>query len=248
MGLKAAIPGLGDKSHHDRIKIFGWWLHVHQDRPWWAGRDIAKCYRELHFAPPAGYGAYLKTLVERKEPLQGSGGYKLEHKVRDQLDAAYGQSPATVIVNTALATLAEKIPGMAERDYFKEMMICYKGGAFRPAVTSTWNIAFAHLCDHVIASRLQDFNDRWQYAYPGMHKPKPLTVSTMDDFNEHLKESQMITICKDAGIITRNIYNVMDPALKRRNAAAHPSSVMIDKMQADAYIVDLINNVVLKIG
>jgi hypothetical protein len=33
-----------------------------------------------------------------------------------------------------------------------------------------------------------------------------LTIKTFDDFNEELKESQVLTICRDAGIITKNIY------------------------------------------
>jgi hypothetical protein len=36
--LKQAIPGLADKSHYDKIKIFGWWLHVHKRKPSDPGR------------------------------------------------------------------------------------------------------------------------------------------------------------------------------------------------------------------
>ena len=42
-------------------------------------------------------------------------------------------------------------------------------------------------------------------------------------------------------------YNSMSAAPGKRNAAAHPSSVVIDKWQTDAYIMDLIANVVQKI-
>jgi hypothetical protein len=36
--LKQAIPRLADKSHYDKIKIFGWWLHVHKRKPSDPGR------------------------------------------------------------------------------------------------------------------------------------------------------------------------------------------------------------------
>jgi hypothetical protein len=39
----------------------------------------------------------------------------------------------------------------------------------------------------------------------------------------------------------------MDMALKRRNAAAHPSTTVSDQLQTHAYISDRINNAVLKI-
>jgi hypothetical protein len=111
----------------------------------------------------------------------------------------------------------------------------------------TWNIAFSHLCDHVLAKRLADFNARWIISYAGHHKNKTKAIASMDDFNDELKESEVMLICRDAGIITKNIYNIMHACLGKRNAAAHPSTVIIDKLQADAYIMDLITNVLLKI-
>jgi hypothetical protein len=105
----------------------------------------------------------------------------------------------------------------------------------------------SHLCDHVLTQRLADFNARWQVSYPGMHKKKALAVASMDDITDQLKESEFLTICRDADIITTNVFNTMDGALKKRNAAAHPSTTVIDQLQTDAYISDLINNAVLKI-
>jgi hypothetical protein len=167
--------------------------------------------------------------------------------VTEKLDAAYGQSAVTAKVKDLLTDLVEKLPDLAERAYYKEALICYTHGSSRAAVIMTWNIAFSHLCDHVIAKRLTDFNAQWQTTFPGMHKSKPKTIVSMDDFNDKLKEADVLTICRDAGIITKNIYNIMHAALGKRNAAAHPSTVVIGQTQADAHIEDLIVNVVLKI-
>jgi hypothetical protein len=43
------------------------------------------------------------------------------------------------------------------------------------------------------------------------------------------------------------MYNIMHAALGKRNAAAHPNAVVIDQLQTDAFIADLIVNVVQKI-
>jgi hypothetical protein len=40
----------------------------------------------------------------------------------------------------------------------------------------------------------------------------------------------------------------MHACLAKRNAAAHPNDIVIDSAQADAFISDLIQNVVLKIA
>jgi hypothetical protein len=247
--LKQAVPGLGDKSHYDKIKIFGWWLHVHQSKPSFKGAHVAKCYSSLNFSPPSSFGGYIKQLTEKKELLPaGAGRYKLEHKIREQLDTAYGQPEITIKVTNLLAGLADTIPDMAERAYYKEALICYRHGSPRAAVVMTWNIAFSHLCDHVLTKRLADFNARWQQDHPNKHKKKTRTIATFEDFNEELREGEVLTLCRDAGIITKNIYNSLYAALGKRNAAAHPNEVVISSAQADAFIEDLITNVVRKIA
>jgi hypothetical protein len=245
--LKQAVSGLSDKSHYDKIKIFGWWLHKHRSQSTFMGADIAKCYDALHFSKPSSFGSYLSQLADKKELLKSGSGYRLENKIREQMDAAYGIPDITVQVTELLTGLADKIPDMAERAYYQEALICYKYGSMRGAVTMTWNIAFSHLCDHVLAMRLADFNARWLLSMPGMHKNKTRTIAVFDDFNDQLKESEVLTICRDANIITKNIYNSMHAALGKRNAAAHPNAVVIDKLQTDAFIVDLITNVVQQI-
>jgi hypothetical protein len=153
----------------------------------------------------------------------------------------------TVKVASLLTNLADAIPDMVERAYYQEALICYKYGSPRAAVVMTWNIAFSHLCTHVLTKKLAEFNARWQLSMPGMHKKKPLEIKIFDDFNEELKESEVLTICRDEGILTKNMYNIMHAALGKRNAAAHPNSVVIDQLQTDAFITDLIVNVVQKI-
>src|SRR5690349_22546480 len=101
-GLKAAVPDLGAKSHNDKIKIFGWWLHTHDGKTVFAGADILYCYDKLHFPRPSAIGPYLTPLVEKKELLKSSGGYRLAHHIRDALDGALGRPAASVAVNQQL--------------------------------------------------------------------------------------------------------------------------------------------------
>jgi hypothetical protein len=247
VALKQAVPSLADKSHYDKIKIFGWWMHVHKSKASFTAAEVGKCYDELHFARPASFGEYFKQLVKKKELLPARSAYSLEHRVREQLDIAYGTPVRTVKVTSLLADLADTIPDMAERAYYQEALICYKHGSLRGAVVMTWNIAFSHLCTHVLTKRLADFNARWLLSMPGMHKKAVIEIKVFDDFNDELKESEVLTICRDAGILTKNMYNVMHAALGKRNAAAHPNAVVIDQLQTDAFISDLVINVVQKI-
>jgi hypothetical protein len=64
---------------------------------------------------------------------------------------------------------------------------------------------------------------------------------------EELKEAEVIGIAKDAGIIAKDIWKILEEKLGKRNSAAHASSVIIGQLQADALIDDLVKNVVVKI-
>ncbi len=246
--LKALTPGLAEKSHYDKILIFGWWLHVHKNKPAWAPADIARCYDDLHIAQPSSFGGYLQGLVKRDDLIAKNGQYRLETRARERLDIVHGQTQATIEVSDKLAALAAKFQSAAERAYYEEALICYRYGSRRAAVVMTWNIAFAHLCDHILDKRLADFNTQWQQTYPGMHKKKIKTVASMEDFNDKLKEAETLTIARDADIITTTVYNFLHTALGRRNAAAHPSNVIIEQIQLDAYLLDLINNAIAQIA
>ena len=57
----------------------------------------------------------------------------------------------------------------------------------------TWNLAYAHLCDHIVKNRLADFNPQWLQDHPTAHKNGVRTIKTVDDFNdEKLKEYQVL--------------------------------------------------------
>jgi hypothetical protein len=246
--LKRAIPDLGSKSHNDKIKIFGWWLHTFDTKDHFAGADILKCYDAAHFSRPTSIGPYLSPLVERKELLRSGGGYRLAHHVRDELDQVYGQNPSTVQIKSLLGGLPAKLPTLAERKYLDETLDCYKAGAMRAAIVMTWNLAYAHLCDHIVKNRLADFNSRWQLDHPGDHKKGLRSISAVDDFsNEELGEAKVLKIALNAGIVVKNVYNILDPGLKRRNAAAHPNNIIVTQLQTDAYIEDMVNNAILNI-
>jgi hypothetical protein len=246
--FKQLIPGLSDKSHSNKIKLFGWYLHVHKRMTQFQPSDIGNCYDALHMARPSQFGGYFADLLAPgKGLLKDRSGYRLESKVRAELDAQYGSREITIQVTELLLGLPEKISDLAERTYLDEALICFRHKAFRAAVVMTWNLAYHHLCDYVLKNRLDDFNKRWPLVYQGHHRKGTKTIATMDDLTEELKESEVIEICNSAGIITKDVHRILVGKLGRRNSAAHPSSVMIEQLQAEEFIDDLIKNVVLKL-
>lgn len=211
--------------------------------------DASKCYGKLHLDPPTSFGPYIATLAKKGGGLlKNAQGYRLEGGVRAALNKKYGQNPVTVAITAMLAGLPAKLPTLAERTYLDEALRCYKADAARAAIIMTYNLAYAHLCDHIVRNKLAAFNAQWLTAHGGDHKKGQRTIRTVDDFaGEELGESKVLKIALDCGAIVKNVYNVLDPALKRRNAAAHPNNVMLTALQTEAFIEDLVHNAILKI-
>jgi hypothetical protein len=245
--LKKAIPELNEKSHAEKIKLFAWFLHTQDGKTHFQPGEIRACYDQVHLTPPQSFGGYLANLIKAKEVLKNSLGYRLAGPTRDAIDSLLISSGHKVQIEQLLRDLPVQIPDLAERTYLDEALVCYENGAFRAAVVMTWNLAFHHLCDHIIKNRLADFNARWLISFQGHHKKGNRVITTMDDFNAELKESEVIIICRDAGIITKDVFRILEEKLGKRNSAAHPSSVSIGQLQTDAVIDDLVKNVVLKI-
>ena len=137
------------------------------------------------------------------------------------------------------------IPSGPKRDFLHETILCIGVGANRAAVVMAWNLALHHLQDHVFgdAGRLAAFNAA--LAGSSDKRVKVKAVTKQDDFTE-MPESLFLLFCRQAKIITSSVFNKVEARLDERNAAAHPSGVKVGLSVAQAYIEDLVDNVVLK--
>lgn len=241
-----SVPGLDDWKHTDKIKFFAWCIHTFSSQEHFAPVDIGKCYDELHLEKPGSFGSYIKQLAEgkQKQLLKNKRGYYLSKGVRDELAAKYGQRLITVEVDKLLADLPAQISNLNERVFLDEALACFRCGAFRASIVMTWNLAFDRLCEWLLKNHLVAFNVQLPKSFPSS---KVKIISTKDDF-ANLKEAEVLQICKTAQIITGNLHKILTEKLGRRNTAAHPSSVVITRLQAEDFISDLVNNVVLKLN
>jgi hypothetical protein len=247
MQLQDLVRSIGDFQdwiHADKIRLFAWYVQVVLGRDVYSSSDVAKCYDELSLAPPSAIAPFLNEMERRKEALrQGTGRYKLERTLREKFDQTYGQRSATVLVQKLLADLPTRIPNLAERAYLEEAVICFRHGAFRGAIIMAWNLAYDHLCQIVLSKHLNAFNTQLAQTFT---KQKPSLVAKREDFSDW-KESQVVHICYAGGVITKPMYKILNEKLDRRNMFAHPSGVVLHPNTAEEFIIDLIENVVLKL-
>ena len=128
----------------------------------------------------------------------------------------------------------------------KEAEICLRHDAGRATIIMVWNVAFYHLCQFILKHHLADFNNRLPVRFPKKWNTSDLPViQKYDDFGDQLMEREVIDNCSSAGIINGNLHKILVEKLGIRNSAAHPSTVRIGQLQAEAFIDDLIKNVIL---
>jgi hypothetical protein len=111
------VPGLLGMSHVEKIKHFGWFMLTQDQLTRFTTTDIRHCYEQLHYAPPGNISQQLQQMAAKKPPdlLKDSRGFRLEVRVKEQLDGKYAQREATIAVDAMLQGLPGKISDEAER-------------------------------------------------------------------------------------------------------------------------------------
>jgi hypothetical protein len=240
------VPSFHSLPPTDKLTHVAWFLHDRRGKTAVTTADINECFDQIHAVPPHT-SVYLKRLSERKPPvfLRSKAGYRLEGKVRKELSDRYADAPATIAVSSLLRGLVEKVSTDAEQTFLEETLKCYSVGAFRAAIVMAWNLAYSHLENWILAQ--PERVDRFNASLAIKYQKRTERLSDHDSFAE-FKEFDVIETAAHAKMISKNVSELMKEKLKRRNAAAHPSSVMITQAQADDVITDLVNNVVAKLG
>ena len=239
------IEGFSNWNYADKIRLFAWFLHQYRGMESFVATDVYQCFNELRLQSPTAILPFFTSMGKRKpkEILRHKNRYYLERRVRDGMSQRYGKRDSVVAVDKLLTDLPQLIPTLVERVYLDEALVCFRHQAFRSAIVMTWNLAYNHLCEFVLAKHLADFNLQLPKSFP---KADIATVTKRDDFSE-LKESQMLQVCKSASIISSSLNKILKEKLDRRNVAAHPSGVIVSQLTAEEFIKDLIENVVLKL-
>lgn len=238
--------GLLELGKADQIRHLAWFLHTVSGKDRIITGDIRACYEELHLSPP-NVSHYLGYLADGKTRsfIRDKRGFRLEGSCRSRLAAALEEHGSVVTIRTLLTDLIQRLSDHEERVYLEETLRCYGVKAYRASVVMAWNLAYSHLENWILAdpTRVDRFNASLSVKYP----KRTERILNIDSFSE-FKEFEVIETAAHAKLISKGVSELLKDKLKRRNAAAHPSSVVITQAQADDVITDLVNNVVAKLG
>lgn len=227
----------------DQVPMLAWFLHE-QGKERIVTADITELYRKLHLNPPSvsRYLGYLTT-GKTKYFLRDKKGYRLEGRTRASLTATLKVSDPLTPVRAVLTDLLVHLAEPSEKLYLEEALRCYSVGAFRATVVMVWNLAYSHLvCWILEPPRLALFNNAISIKY----SKNTNTVKDLDSFGL-FKEFEIIEIAYTAKLIDKNRAEILKDKLRKRNMAAHPSTVLITQLQVDDLITDLVNNIIRKL-
>ena len=70
-------------------------------------------------------------------------------------------------------------------------------------------------------------------------------ITKRDDFEE-IPEGKFIEFLRSSRVISNDVRKILDAKLGVRNTFAHPSAVSLSEVKATDFIIDLVENVILK--
>ena len=242
------IDNFSQYTDADKIRFFAWYLNSKVGQEFFTSSNIRECFDQLKLKRPSNINPFLYSMTISKPPdlLKNKFGYFLEKRIRDEYEEKFGKRVSTIKVDKILLDLPSMISNSSEKIFLEEAINCYRVKAFRAAIVMTWMLVYDRLCNYILNNLniLNNFNMQLPKSFP---KARILKIDKKDDFGE-LKESEVLQVCRSANIISNDLNKILKEKLDKRNSAAHPSTILIFPHTTEEFIIDIINNVFLRLN
>ena len=242
------IPDVDEKKASELIEYFVFYLTEVKDQPHVAPSDVDRCFEDADIPGYSNVSKFLGNHTRKPKHghpkfLKNKGGYKLSRARKNELVTQLDMEPARAHVSTQLRELVPKLTNPQEKAFLQETIDCYEIGAHRATVVMAWILAVHHLQQHILKHKLAAFNA--VLAKNTDKRVKISSVTKMDDFSE-IPEGKFIEFSRSAKIISNDVRKILDEKLGTRNSAAHPSGISVSPVKVTDFVIDLVDNVILK--
>lgn len=240
------IPDLANKQASELIDYFVYYVTVVEEVSNARPSDIQKCFVEMRIAPYSNISAYLIKHSKRSKNqkfIKSKDGYVLSRSSQLEIQQSIHTGPARIETSVLLRNLLPNVHNLHEQNFLQEAIDCYEIGARRSAIVMTWLLAMDHMCKYVFENNLSEFNSALSKNTD--KRIKITSITKEDDFSE-IGESKLIEFFRQANIITNDVRKILDVKLGIRNTAAHPAAVTVSEVKATDFIIDLVENIIVK--
>lgn len=135
---------------------------------------------------------------------------------------------------SSLEKIVQSITDKDTVDYIKESIKCISVGALRAAVVFLWAGAVHIIRNKIIGVSLKTVN-----AAAVKFDPKARAVKRLDDL-VYFKESTLLLVAQEIGIIDKNEKSVLQDSLNLRNKCGHPGKYKVGPKKVSSFIEDVI--------
>jgi len=209
-------------------------------------KDIEICFQTLKIRSYRGIADYLSKESKKKKGkyIKEKKGYSLERGTSDYIKEQMKSEPTKIKVSKQLTELTTLVTEKSELSFLDEAVNCFTNGSFRASIIMVWILTIDHLQRYIFNDphKLTAFN--LALSQNTLNK-KRASVGKYDDFCD-IKEEKLIEVMRSSKIITNDVRKILIEKLGTRNTAAHPSTVTISEHKTTEFIIDLIENIILK--
>jgi hypothetical protein len=237
------LNGFASWPQSRQVDYVAYFLSLQEGFTSFTAKQIEDCFDLLSIRPYRRLAVYLSEGTAKKDGkyLKSENGYRLERATHDEIRAAVDAEPPRAQVSKQLSDLVLQIKDTQERAFLEEAIRCYRVEAYRATIVMVWVLTIDHLQKHVFGQRLADFNS----AIVAHSDKKLVQVVNYDDFS-NIKESRLIELMRSVNIISNDVRKILDEKLGIRNSAGHPSGIQFSGHKTTEFVLDLINNILLK--
>ncbi len=135
---------------------------------------------------------------------------------------------------SGLTKIAEAVADSDVADYVKEAMTCLSVGALRAAVVFLWAGAIRNIQNKVMLSDRTSINKAVQ-----KYDTKARQIKQIDDLS-YIKESTLLLVAQELGLVDKNERSVLEDALGLRNKCGHPGKYKPGVKKVSGFIEDVV--------
>ncbi len=122
---------------------------------------------------------------------------------------------------------------LQQDELFRQALHCLEGQLFRAAIVMAWAGFMDYLEEKIISD---NFNK--------LRKVRPSwPTKTIEDLREHIPEYQVVEVCKDMALCSKNETKALLGLLNKRNECAHPSNYSPDLNESLGFISEVLHRI-----
>lgn len=240
------IPDLQAKTSSTLIDYFVYFITVILEEEAATPAGVERCFEVGRLQKYSNIAAYFSKHSKRGSTtkfIKLAAGYQLERNVQLEIQKSLHSGPSKLETSHLLRGLLSKLATPEDKSFLLEAIDCYEIGARRAAIVMTWLLTVNHLYSYIYNNHLAAFNT--VLAANKDKRIKITSISKLDDFSE-IPEGKFIEFLRSSKVISNDVRKILDTKLGIRNTSAHPSAVSISEVKATDFIIDLVENIIIK--